>query len=86
MYSRDQGIGVDRRLSIQEIGGLRTSAMGPAAPELCPAGPSRRSAFTRIQTRVTMHAICVSPCCGADAEGLSATTFDAQISTFIGLG
>src|ERR1700730_13767269 len=33
-----------------------------------------------------MHAICVSPCCGADAEGLSATTFDAQISTFIGLG
>ena len=49
--------------------------MGPTAPELCPAGPSRRSAFTRIQTRV---AICVSPCCGADAEGLSATTFDAK--------
>jgi hypothetical protein len=45
--------------------------MGPTAPELCPAGPSRRSAFTRIQTRVAMHAICVSPCCGADAEGLS---------------
>ncbi len=63
-----------------------TSAMGPTAPELCPAGPSHRSAFTRIQTRVAMHAICVSPCCGADAEGLSATTFDAQISTFIGLG
>jgi hypothetical protein len=60
--------------------------MGPTAPELCPAGPSHRSAFTRIQTRVAMHAICVSPCCGADAEGLSATTFDAQISTFIGLG
>jgi hypothetical protein len=60
--------------------------MGPTALELCPAGPSRRSAFTRIQTRVAMHAICVLPCCGADAEGLSATTFDAQISTFIGLG
>ncbi len=60
--------------------------MGPTAPELCPAGPSRRSAFTRIQTRVAMHAIWVLPCCGADAEGLSATTFDAQISTFIGLG
>jgi len=60
--------------------------MGLTAPELCPAGPSRRSAFTRIQTRVAMHVICVSPCCGADAEGLSATTFNAQISTFIGLG
>ena len=33
-----------------------------------------------------MQLICVSPCCGADAEGLSATTFAAQISTFIGLG
>src|SRR5580693_8555153 len=56
---------------------------GPTAPELCPPGPSCRSAFTRIQTRVAMHVICVLPCCGADAEGLSATTFDAQISTFI---
>ena len=60
--------------------------MGPTAPELCPAGPSRRSTFTRIQTRVAMHAMCLLPSCGADAEGLSATTFDAQISTFIGLG
>ena len=60
--------------------------MGLTAPELCPAGPSCRSAFTRIQTRVAMHAMCLLPSCGADAEGLSATTFDAQISTFIGLG
>jgi len=59
---------------------------GATAPELCPAGPSRRSAFTRIQTRVAMHAMCLLPSCGADAEGLSATTFDAQISTFVGLG
>ena len=35
--------------------------MGLTAPELCPAGPSRRSAFTRIQTRVAMHAIGVLP-------------------------
>jgi hypothetical protein len=35
--------------------------MGPTAPEPCPAGPSRRSAFTRIQTRVAMHAIGVLP-------------------------
>ena len=55
--------------------------MGLTAPELCPAGPSRRSAFTRIQTRVAMHVMCVSPCCGADAEGLSATTFDAACAT-----
>ena len=55
--------------------------MGLTAPELCPAGPSRRSAFTRIQTRVAMHAMCLLPCCGADAEGLSATTFDAACAT-----
>jgi hypothetical protein len=55
--------------------------MGLTAPELCPAGPSRRSTFTRIQTRVAMHAMCLLPSCGADAEGLSATTFDAACAT-----
>ena len=77
---------IGKRASIQEIGGLRTSAMGLTAPELCPAGPSRRSTFTRIQIRVAMHAMCLLPSCGGHAEGLSATTFDAQISTFVGLG
>ena len=55
--------------------------MGLTAPELCPAGPSRRSTFTRIQIRVAMHAMCLLPSCGADAEGLSATTFDAACAT-----